>query len=261
MEKGKVLSLEDRIPTIKEHRKRKANQRLIFLLTMFFLLIMCVVYFQSPLSKVKKIAIEGNEKIAAEKILEVTELTEGLNLWKINKKSLEKQLEVIEAIQTAKVSIRFPNIVQIEIKEYKTIGYLLQENTFIPILENGVILTNDGQYGLSGNAPILSGFKEDDVLREMADELQKLPSEIVNIISEIHYAPKETDKYHIYLFTNDGYEVNATIPTFSVKMKNYPSMISQLDPNIKGVIDLEVGSFFKAYETEGEDMNEEGEEE
>ena len=36
MEKGKVLSLEDRIPKIKEYRRRKANRRLIFLLTLFF---------------------------------------------------------------------------------------------------------------------------------------------------------------------------------------------------------------------------------
>ncbi|MFK4998044.1 cell division protein FtsQ/DivIB [Bacillus sp. N9] len=221
---------------------------------------MCRI-FSIPAQQNQKIAIEGNEKITAEEILQVTELTEGLNLWKINKKSLVERLEAIEAIQKAKVSIRFPNNVQIKINEYKTIGYLLQENTSMPILENGIILSNDGQYGLSGNAPILSGFKEDEVLREMADELQKLPSEIVNIISEIHYASKETDKYHIYLFTNDGYEVNATIPSFSVKMKNYPSMISQLDPSIKGVIDLEVGSFFKAYEAKGEDTNEEGKEE
>jgi cell division protein FtsQ len=47
---------------------------------------------------------------------------------------------------------------------------------------------------------------------------------------------------------NDGFEVSASIKSFSGKMAHYPSIISQLDPNKKGIIDLEVGSFFKAYE-------------
>jgi cell division protein FtsQ len=36
-------------------------------------------------------------------------------------------------------------------------------------------------------------------------------------------------------------------------MMHYPSIISQLDPNKKGIIDLEVGSYFKAFESEVED--------
>ena len=79
--------------------------------------------------------------------------------------------------------------------------------------------------------------------------MKELPPEIVNIISEVHYTPKNTDKYHITLFMNDGFEVSATILTFSEKMVHYPSIVSQLDPKVKGVIDMEVGSFFKAYET------------
>ena len=78
----------------------------------------------------------------------------------------------------------------------------------------------------------------------MMKELDKLPSEILNSISEIYYSPKKTDLYHISLFMNDGFEVSATLRSFSEKMVHYPSIISQLDPNKKGLIDLEVGSYF-----------------
>ncbi|WP_337999011.1 hypothetical protein [Bacillus methanolicus] len=57
---------------------------------------------------------------------------------------------------------------------------------------------------------------------------------------------------------NDGFEVNATLRGFAEKMAHYPSIVSQLDPDKKGVIDLEVGSYFKAYDEEG---TEDGEEE
>ena len=81
----------------------------------------------------------------------------------------------------------------------------------------------------------------------MIKSLENLPTEISNSISEIHYTPKKTDPYHISLFMNDGFEVSATLRSFSEKMVHYPSIISQLDPNKKGIIDLEVGSYFKAF--------------
>ena len=46
--------------------------------------------------------------------------------------------------------------------------------------------------------------------------------------------PKETDDYRISLFMNDGFEVSATLRSFSEKMIHYPSIISQLDPKHKG---------------------------
>ncbi|CAH0311033.1 Cell division protein DivIB [Peribacillus frigoritolerans] len=93
----------------------------------------------------------------------------------------------------------------------------------------------------------------------LLEELDKLPDEIQNAISEIHYAPTKTDEYHIVMFMNDGFEVSATSRTLYEKMIHYPSIVSQLDPNVKGVIDLEVGSYFKAYEDaeQKEDTNEE----
>jgi len=58
---------------------------------------------------------------------------------------------------------------------------------------------------------------------------------------------------------NDGNEVSATIRTFAKKMSHYPSIIGQLDPNQKGIINLEVGSFFKSYESEGAKTDDSGE--
>jgi cell division protein FtsQ len=257
MQKGKVLSLEDRIPKIKEHRRRKANRRLILLLSLFFLLIVCVVYFQSPFSQIKRIDIIGNETITEEEVVEASELMVGLNIWKINKKQAKEDLLALPGVKSVDVKIRFPNILNINMEEFATIAFVNTGNKFHPILENGNVLTNN-HANSPISAPILSNFIEDDVLIELANQLKLLPPEILNSISEIHYEPKETDKYHINVYMNDGFEVNATILTFSNKMIHYPSIISQLDPNSKGVIDIEVGSFFRAYETEGDEEEDEG---
>lgn len=246
MPEGKVVSLEDRIPKLKEKRKRKTNRRLIFLISVFFLLILFVVYFQSPLSHVNKISIEGNHSIVKETIIKKSGISSKTNIWNVDKEKVVKDISSLPEVKKATVKILFPNNIIIHIKEHAKIAYIADDKKLLPVLESGSVIKNQ-QASLDTNVPILTSFKKGKILNEMVDQLQQLPDEILNSISEIHYAPKKTDEYHIALYMNDGFEVSATIPTLASKIVYYPSIISQLDPKVKGVIDLEVGSVFKAF--------------
>lgn len=75
MDKGKIVALEDRIPKLKEQRRRKANRRLIILLFLFFTMIAVVAYVQSPLSHVKKITIKGNDLLSTNEIISTSHLS------------------------------------------------------------------------------------------------------------------------------------------------------------------------------------------
>lgn len=258
MKTGKVnvVSLEDRIPKLKQQRRKKANRRLIFLLVLFFILIAFILYFQSPLSHVKTITISGNQVHSEKEIISITGITNDTNIWRVRKQEIEAKLNELPEMKKTEVKIQMPNTVVIKIQEFKRISYIADGKSFLPVLDNGEILNEKKTDDLPLNAPILFTFTENDVLEEMIKSLEQLPVEVLNSISEIHYDPKETDKYHILVFMNDGNEVSATIRTFAEKMSHYPSIISQLDPNQKGVINLEVGSFFKAYESEGVESDE-----
>lgn len=256
MSKGKVVSLEDRVPKLKQQRKRKANIRLIILLLLFFLLICCVVYFQSPISHVNQIRIIGNEAYADEELITLSGLTSETNIWNLEKSPIEKRIEELVEVREANVKVVFPNHVEIKVEEWNKIAFMMKDGLFLPILENGEIL-EDKRAGYPVSSPILIGFKEGEIMDEMLASLREVPKEVANSISEIHYTPKKTDDYHITLYMNDGFEVSASLRSFVDNMVHYPSIVSQLDPNIKGTIDLEVGSFFRAYETEGaEEENE-----
>jgi cell division protein FtsQ len=250
MDKRKIVSIEDRIPKLKHQRRKKANRRLIMLLALFFILIAGVIYFQSPLSKVKVITVSGNESYSYEHIVEKSGLSHESNVWKISKGEVEEELEKIQEIKQATVNVKFPNNVAIELEEYSRLAYISKGKNFYPVLENGNILGEKQIDEIPVNAPILIGFKEGKVLDEMIASLEELPEVVINSISEIHSQPLKTDKYLVKLYMNDGFEVNATLRTFSEKMTHYPSIVSQLDTSKKGVIDLEVGSYFKAYEAE-----------
>ncbi|SMQ70214.1 cell division protein FtsQ [Bacillus sp. OV166] len=253
MEKGKIVALEDRIPQLKEQRRRKANRRLVLLLILFFTMIVVIAYSQSPLSHVKTITIKGNGVYSAEELVSQSGLSNNTNIWKIKKEETIVKLQRLSEIKKADIQIHWPSTVIIQVKEYKRIAYLKQGNNFLPVMDNGEILKNREANKIPVNSPILFEFKEGAALNQLVKELEKLPREISNSISEIHYTPKKTDPFHISLFMNDGFEVSATLRSFSEKMVHYPSIISQLDPNKKGIIDLEVGSYFKAFETEGEE--------
>lgn len=250
MDNGKIVSIEDRIPKLKHQRRKKANRRLIVLLALFFVLIASIIYFQSPLSKVKNISVSGNETYTYEQIVAKSGLDLQVNIWKINRDEAEKKLEELQEIKKATVQVTLPNSVAIKIEEFNRLAYISKGKSFYPVLENGNILGEKHIDEIPVNAPILINFKEGKVLDEMIDALESLPEEVINSISEIHSKPVKTDEFIIKLYMNDGFEVNASLRTFSEKMAHYPSIVSQLDPAKKGVIDLEVGSYFKAYEAE-----------
>lgn len=262
MDKSKVVALEDRIPKLKEQRRRKANRRLILLLFLFFTMIVLIAYTQSPLSHIKNISVTGNELYSSNEIIKQSGLSSNTNIWEVRKSTLSSKLQQLPEINKTNVKLKWPNSVEIQIKEHRRIAYLKKDNGFYPVMENGHIIMDKETDGIPANSPILFDFKKGKALNELVSGLEALPIEILNSISEIHYTPKKADKFHISLFMNDGFEVSATLRTFSEKMVHYPSIISQLDPNKKGIIDLEVGSYFKAFETEVEETqveNSEGE--
>src|SRR5690625_5979789 len=91
MSKKKVVSIQDRIPKLKEQRKKKANRRLVFYLSIFFLLILMSIYLQSPLSDIKTVAIKGNSFLSEEEFIEISDLEEQTNIWIINLKTIDRK--------------------------------------------------------------------------------------------------------------------------------------------------------------------------
>ncbi|WP_273125386.1 cell division protein FtsQ/DivIB [Metabacillus sp. HB246100] len=247
MVEKKVVSLEDRIPKLQQQRKQKSNRRLISFLSIFFLLILLVIYFQSPLSKVASISVEGNEHVDSKEIIELSGITTSTGFWNINTSEVEKNLSNHLQIKHVEIKKEFPNEVVLNVAEYASIAYIEKSSTYYPILENGQAL-EEKSIALPADAPLLVDWNSEEDIKEMTAELLKLPPTILNSISEIHHTPGKTDPWLIKLYMNDGFEVNASVRTFAKKMKSYPSIVNALDENSRGVIHLEVGSYFESYE-------------
>lgn len=247
MKKKQIVSIEDRIPKLKQARKKKANRRLIFYLSIFFLLISIIVYLQSPLSYVRTIHVTGNTSISEEEVIKQSNLADNTNIWTINKTKIKKSINENPVVESVEVARKLPWTVEIQLKEYERVGYIKKEGYFHPILGNGKTLASN-QKSINGDAPLILGFKEEAYLQKMTQELKQLPKGIFNLISEVHWRPTKENKNKIMLYMNDGFMVDGTIRDFANKMQVYPSIVSQLEPGSKGIIHIGVGAYFEAIE-------------
>ncbi|WP_345893252.1 cell division protein FtsQ/DivIB [Bacillus cereus] len=144
-------------------------------------------------------------------------------------------------IKEVNVYKNFPNKVIINVKENKTIAYLIKDNNYYPILETGTILDKVTENQSKNSVPLIKQFKSNDesLLKNLIVELKKLPIGIQNTISEIQFSQAQNEKSQIILYTKDGFTVSSSITNFSKKMALYPSIIQNLDPKKYPVIHLE----------------------
>lgn len=249
MDSKNIVSIEDRIPKLKQARKKKANRRMISYICIFFCLISIIVYLQSPLSKIKKMAVTGNTYLTDQEIIHQSKLTMDTNIWSVNKKETIQKLEKNPIIESAEIKRKLPWTIQIKVTEQPMVGFIENKGKYIPVLENGSVLYNRAQKNNDGNAPVLSGFNDKTFLKQMTAQLQKLPDRISGMISEIHWVPTKKDKSKILLYMNDGNLVSGRISRFSDDIRIYPSITAQLDPGKKGIVHIGVGAYFEAFKT------------
>ncbi|WP_110112919.1 FtsQ-type POTRA domain-containing protein [Bacillus sp. CGMCC 1.16541] len=257
MEKGKLIVLEDRVPKLKEQRKNKANKRLVFYLSLFFILILLIVYFQSSLSSISKINVAGNQYVSDKKIVSMSELSTKTSYWKVDKNEVKKKVESHPEVKEVVIDKTFPNKVTIHVMEYKRVAYVVEKGKYFPINEAGKVLSGVKGEPISSDAPLLIDWNNAEVIQEFVQELAKVPKSITDAISEVYHTPTDSEALHIKLFMNDGREVSAKISNFSDKIILYPSVVKELTPEQRGIIDLEERPTFIPYEKEKGD--EEGE--
>lgn len=238
----KVIDIEDRIPSMRKKRRRRANMSFLLVVIVFVLILLALLYFQSSLSDVSEISINETILHDSEEYKEQSGLSRGQSIWGFRVKDIEENIEKITGVKEAKVNRHFYKDVSIHITEWEPIAYIESDARYDVLLENGERLETTDPDILS-HAPILSGFNEPDSIARMIDELQEMDSSVFGLLSEIRYG--EQDK--IDVFMSDGYEVHAVILGFSDKMSYYPDIIAQLPKEEKGVLDIEIGVYFKTY--------------
>ncbi len=258
MSKEKVVTINERIPSLKEQRKQRANRRLLFFLSFFFLLLLLMVYFQSPLSHVRNIVVEGNHFVSDEELTKLGQITTGTSMWNLESEAVIERMTQHVVIRDVQIERKLPGTVKITVEEYSRIGYLFRDDKYFPILETGQYLDELPRQKFPSDAPLLIEFSQGEQLAELSAELQKVPSQLIERISEIVYKPTDNDPLSIVLFMTDGIEVHTSIRNLSEYLAPYPSIVKELDREKQGILHLRMSPYFEEFITE-EETDSEGE--
>lgn len=214
------------------------------LLIVFSLIILVSSYFISPLSRIQKFVIRGNEGVVEQEVLAASNLKMNQSIFDVwhHENKTAKKIERLPQVQHAEVALKNWNEVHVKLYEHKTVAYMPKGEKYRRVLENGVILNTAYVHSI-GNQPLLNHFKEGKALDKMIAELEKLDPNVLHMISEIEYLPEHANPLFVQVFMNNGNRVLASIPEFSEKMNYYPEMVKLTD-NQKGIFDMEVGVYF-----------------
>ena len=242
----KVIDIEERIPSMREKRRRRTNRKFIFILSIFALALLVILYFQSPFSKINKVTVTGANLHNNEFYIETSGLIKDKSFWGFTTKKTEKILANLETVKNVSVSRKWLNGIDIKITEWDTVGYIEKDGQFSLLLEDGGIFSAD-ELKPSDTAPILIGFDNSESRKKMTKQLLKLEKNVYQLISEIILTEEGHGSTDLTVYMENGYEVRAMISTFAEKMAYYPEITAQLSDYEKGVIDMEVGTFFTPY--------------
>lgn len=253
----KIIDIEERIPTLKEKRRQRANRRLIFYVSFFFFLILIIVYLESSYSDVKYVNVIGNQYVSSDWIVETSKLLDDVSMWGIDEAEIEEDLLTHPVLASVKIEKQWLNTVNIHVVEYERIAYVEEGDTFLPLLETGHTVENFEDTSISPyDDPILIGFENDDVRKELANELTNVSPSIRQRMSEIHLSPIENDPNRLMIYMNDGFVVSSTVNNFAERIEPYPLIVEQLDPDEEGIIHMRMNPYFESFEVEGDEEGE-----
>lgn len=245
----KVIDIEDRIPTLKKRRKKRTNRKFIVLILLFFIVLAVLLYFQSPYSKINKITVNGARLADEQYYLQASTLAPGKSMWGFKVNDIEKLILKDKWVKEAHVKRNWLRDVTIEIKEWKKVAYLAGDGIYYPLLENGKRFEQASDE-VPIDAPVFIGITGEKTINKLVEQLAKLKPEVLALISQVNTNSNETNPNAVRLYMNDGYEVRAVIQTLADKLNYYPSIVAQISNLEKGVIDLEVGSYYRPYNDE-----------
>ncbi|MGD2195881.1 cell division protein FtsQ/DivIB [Lysinibacillus fusiformis] len=245
----KVIDIEDRIPTLKKRRKKRTNRKFIVLILLFFIVLAVLLYFQSPYSNINKITVNGAKLVDNEHYVETSTLALGKSMWGFKIEDVENLLLRDKWVKEAHVKRNWLRGVTIDVKEWKKVAYLAGDGTYYPLLENGERFEQKGN-DTPIDAPVFIGITGEKTIKKLVAQLAQLKPEVLALISQVNTNSNDTNPNAVKLYMNDGYEVRAIIQTLADKLNYYPSIVAQIANLEKGVIDLEVGSYYRPFNEE-----------
>ena len=230
-----------------EKIKRKKRRELIFIVTLFLIVIAVFSLLFSNYLKLKTIEVEGNSQITKEEILEAGNINNNLRTWSIKDEEIQKNIQSrFEIFKSVSVQSKLPSTIKVKVEEYNFIAQNKKEDGSIEIImENG--MPYSGKIRNNYNLPILENFKDDsNKLDEIYRNLNNLKEEVRLQISEII----NDDGDNVTIYMKDGQKVKALRSSFSDKLNYYDEISKYIEDKNNTTLNLINGAYLETPKSE-----------
>lgn len=124
---------------IKKRRKKRKIRKFVFIFIL--LVVVCsILCFKLPYFNIKHILIYNNKTITSKEIISKSGISEGQNIFLLSLSRSEKNISNIPYILSVRTNRKFPDSVEIYIKERKALYYVIADNQYLILDKYGVVL-------------------------------------------------------------------------------------------------------------------------
>ncbi|SHI58944.1 cell division protein FtsQ/DivIB [Desulfofundulus thermosubterraneus] len=216
---------------IPRHTGKYLVERILFA---FVVLLAAFILLGSPLFEVREIEVTGNSALPEKKIVELSGITIGTNIFRVNLKESEARIRTVPLIKDVSLTREFPSRIVIAVEERKAVALLPIKDGFMQVDREGVCLKESG---VAGSLPVVTGTvvptpAPGEVIRDakLGTALQvinQLPGSLCSKLSEIHVNAQG----QVVLYTLDGVECRLGAP---VDIHKKAGVLLQVLEQVKG---------------------------
>ena len=201
------------------------------------------IFLVTPFSKKKIITVTGTSTVSQEEVIRDSGIKPSNYpfLLTFHHSTYEKNIiSKNKMVKSAKFTYRFPNKLNIDIKEYSIIAYAQTDDGYQPILENGTRIGLVGASELPESFLTINLSSEKDI-QKLVKAFSKLDRDLVNQIQIVSSADSATTSDLLKLEMHDGNVVRVPLSELAKKLPYYLKIKDSLPEN--SIVDMEVGIY------------------
>lgn len=196
--------------------KRKKQLRVKRMKWIGGILFICALLFGIswlPVFQVQTITVTGNYALSADKVIALSGIEQGDNLFWCGAGEAKKQLRHNPFVENVAIRRILPDGIVIQITERKSVGYIVTSDGYVQVAADGRLLAIQQSLSdyrlpvISGvglnELPELGGFIQNEKLKQALEILQSCDAALLDNIAELNVG----QEYYILLYTNQQLEV------------------------------------------------------
>lgn len=201
------------------------------------------IFLVTPFSKKKIITVTGTSTVNQEEVIRDSGIKTSNYLFSLIFRHSIYEKNIIsknKMVKSAKFTYRFPNKLNINVKEYSIIAYAQTDDGYQPILENGTRIGLVGASELPDSFLTINLSSEKDI-QKLVKAFSKLDKDLVNQIQIVSSADSATTSDLLKLEMHDGNVVRVPLSEVAKKLPYYLKIKDSLPEN--SIVDMELGIY------------------